>query len=228
MATQRLQVKKANSESPQIVTLVVDDSGSMSADSKCAQATEALRQMVMEIQGNNMGAGGYRYLVNIAKFGDEVTPIAECAAPNTIDLNSLQFTADSGGTEMAPALEWAAAVTDRSLTKLRALPKFREEAAPNPIVVFFSDGENTGPDVTSPAQKLRSLKLVGGNVDVVACGIGMTQEAFENVMKVIASKEELAVNIDPSELGNFIAEVRKTVVQGLPAGNIVDQFDTNP
>jgi VWA domain-containing protein len=145
MATQRLTQKKANSESPQIVTLVVDDSGSMSADSKCIQATEALKQMVMEIQGGNMGAGGYRYLVNIAKFGDEVTPIAECAAPGTINIDALNFTGESGGTEMAPALEWASAVTDRSLKQLRALPKFKEEAAPNPIVVFFSDGETPAP-----------------------------------------------------------------------------------
>ncbi|HEX6100453.1 MAG TPA: vWA domain-containing protein [Thermoanaerobaculia bacterium] len=227
MATQRLTTKKANSESPQIVTLVVDDSGSMSADSKCTQATEALKQLVMEIQGGNMGAGGYRYLVNIAKFGDEVTPLAECAAPNTIDIDTLNFTGDSGGTEMAPALEWAAAVTDRSLKQLRALPKFKEEAAPNPIVVFFSDGENTGPDVIAPAQQVKNLKMVNGSIDVVACGIGMTQEAFDNVMKVIASKEELAVNIDPSELGNFIAEVRKTVVKGGSAQDLVQQFD-NP
>ena len=227
MATQRLTTKKANSESPQIVTLVVDDSGSMSADSKCTQATEALKQLVMEIQGGNMGAGGYRYLVNIAKFGDELTPLAECAAPNTIDIDTLNFTGDSGGTEMAPALEWAAAVTDRSLKQLRSLPKFKEEAAPNPIVVFFSDGENTGPDVAAPAQKLKSLKMFGSGIDVVACGIGMTQEAFENVMKVIASTEDLAVNIEPSELGNFIAEVRKTVVQGGSAQDLVQQFD-NP
>lgn len=227
MATQRLTTRIANSQSPQIVTLVVDDSGSMSTDSKCTQATEALKNLVMEIQGGNMGTGGYRYLVNIAKFGDEVTPLAECAAPNTIDIDTLNFAGESGGTEMAPALEWASAVTDRSIKQLRALPKFKEEAAPNPIVVFFSDGENTGPDVTAPAQKLKSLKMVGGNIDVVACGIGMTQEAFDTVMKVIASKEDLAVNINPSELGNFIAEVRKTVIQGGSAQDLVQQFD-NP
>jgi hypothetical protein len=69
--------------------------------------------------------------------------------------------------------------------------------------------------------------MVGGNIDVVACGIGMTQESFENVMKVIASKEELALNIDPSELGKFIAEVTKTVVQSNSAQVLVQQFD-NP
>jgi len=227
MLAQRITTKVANSQSPQIVTIVVDDSGSMSADSKCTQATEALKQLVMEVQGGNMGSGGYRYLVNIAKFGDEVTPLAECATPDTIDVDKLNLNGESGGTDMAPALEWASGVIDRSLKQLRALPKFKEEASPNPIVVFFSDGENTGPDVAAPAQKLKSIKMVGGNVDVVACGIGMTQDAFENVMKVIASKEELALNIDPSELGSFIAEVKKTVIHGGSAVDLVQQFD-NP
>jgi uncharacterized protein YegL len=179
----------------------------------------------MEIQAGNLGSGAYRYLVNIAKFGDSVTPLAECAPPDTIDINTLQFTADSGGTTMVSALDWATTATERAINKIRAIPRFKEEAAPNPIVVFFSDGENTGPDVTKAATKLKSLKMVGGSVDVVACGIGMSQAAFENVMKVIASREELAVNINPSQLSDFIAEVKKTVVQGGSVDVIVDKFE---
>ncbi|HUP61236.1 MAG TPA: vWA domain-containing protein [Thermoanaerobaculia bacterium] len=224
MATTRVTTKKANSESPQIVTLIVDDSGSMSDASKCQQATAAIQQLVMEIQAGNLGSGGYRYLVNIAKFGDSVTILAECAPPDSIDINTLQFTADSGGTTMVSALEWATVATDKSIRQIRAIPRFKEEAAPNPIVVFFSDGENTGPDVTSAAAKLKNLKMVGGPVDVVACGIGMSQAAFDHVMKVIASREDLAVNINPAQLGDFIAEVKKTVVQGGSPDVIVDKF----
>src|SRR4051794_2712415 len=117
MAT-RITAKKANSEAPQIVTLVVDDSGSMTEASKCAQATSAIQQLVMEMQSSNLGAGGYRYLVNIAKFGDEVIPLAECAPPDTINIDTLQFTGDSGGTEMAPAIDWAATATEKSLRQL--------------------------------------------------------------------------------------------------------------
>lgn len=225
MAATRITTKKANSESPQIVTLIVDDSGSMSDASKCQQATAAIQQLVMEIQAGNLGSGAYRYLVNIAKFGDSVTPLAECSPPDTIDINDLQFTADSGGTTMVSALDWATAATERSIKQIRAIPRFKEEAAPNPIVVFFSDGENTGPDVTQASTRLKSLKMAGGSVDVVACGIGMSQAAFDNVMKVIASREDLAVNINPSQLGDFIAEVKKTVVQGGPADGIVDKFE---
>jgi hypothetical protein len=73
-----------------------------------------------------------------------------------------------------------------------------------------SDGDNTGPAVEEAAEKLRSIQFQGGPVSVIACGIGMKSEHFP-VMKAIASNNELAMNIRPNQLADFLAAVTKTI-----------------
>lgn len=210
--------KKATSKTPQIVTLIVDDSNSMqgllhTGKTKAQVATDSLQDMVITTQANTQGAKGFRFLVNIAKFGNEVTPIAEAEAPPNVDLDELVFRGDSGRTNMAAALEWAVAALEKSLDVCRRLPAFDESNSPPPLIVFMSDGENNGPEIEDVARRLRSIRFGAGPVNVIACGIGMHEEHLPT-LRTIASNPEFAMNINPSRLADFIAAVGATMMQG--------------
>jgi len=222
MGFTKLTTKKATALTPQVVTLIVDDSGSMSG-TKAHDATEAMKQLVITMQAANQGSTGFRFLLNIAKFGDHTTPIAEASRPEAISLGSLVFAGESGSTEMAEALNWTARTLQRALNDCRNVAGYVEESSPNPLVVFFSDGGNTGVDIAASAQALKNVHFAGGNVDVVAVGIGMEQKDFP-VMERIASRSDLAVNIDPVELSAFIADVGATAVRGESSAEMVKKY----
>ena len=79
-----------SSTTPQIVTLIVDDSNSMRdlvnhEKSKALIATESIQDLITTTQSNTQGATGFRFLMNIAKFGDQVTAMAQAAAPEDVD-----------------------------------------------------------------------------------------------------------------------------------------------
>jgi uncharacterized protein YegL len=205
--------KKATAFTPQVVALIIDDSGSMQGQ-KAFQASEAVQDMMVQMQGWNQGSSGYRYLLNIAKFGNQVVPLALASAVQEVNLQQLKFAGEGGGTEMPAALRWAAQAIEQSLQRCRQIPRYNENAAPPPLCIFFSDGENTSSEPMLPAiQALHSISFQGGPIDVVACGIGMSSSAFA-VMKQISSRPELAVNIDPDKIGEFIAEVGATFEKG--------------
>jgi uncharacterized protein YegL len=215
------QTKKASGEKPQVVTLIVDDSGSMEG-SKAEQATAATQDMVLQMQSFDQGTATFRFLLNIAKFGSNTHPLALAQKPGEIDVGTLNFNGGSGETNMSTALEWAAQALRQALDRCRSLHYFKEDESPNPLCVFFSDGENTGPDVAQSANALKSIAFRGGAVDVIACGIGMQAKDFA-VMQQIASQPDLAVNIDPERLGNFIAEVEASVYAGESPKAVVDR-----
>jgi uncharacterized protein YegL len=229
MPVQKLTNKKATARSPQVVTLIVDDSGSMSATTaegpKNEQATSATKQLVMTMQSWNQGSTGSRYILNIAKFGSSTIPIAEASKPEAVSLNNLVFAADSGGTEMPEALAWASQALQKALSECRKIPGYAEEGSPNPLVLFFSDGENTGGDVGPVAKALKSIPFSGGAVDVVAVGIGMDQKDFP-VMEGIASRPDLSVNIDPKDLAEFIADVGATLQKGESPETLIKKYDS--
>ena len=215
-----LTEKKATSTTPQVVTLVVDDSGSMEGD-KARQVTAALQDMVIQMQSGNLGASISKFFVNLAKFGDQPTTIAVAARPNEVDISLLTFAGESGKTDIPLALQWAASAVAQSLDRCRREPVYREEDSPAPLVVFFSDGANTGGDVGPAAAALKGIQFQSGTIDVVACAIGMEPGDFP-IMQSIASRPELAVNIDPSKLGDFIAEVGVTVLNNRRVESLVD------
>ncbi|MGE5341798.1 MAG: vWA domain-containing protein [Candidatus Omnitrophota bacterium] len=220
--------KKATANTPQVVTLIIDDSESMSWDNnKAGQATQSVQDLVIQMQSWNQQSSGFRYLLNIAKFGDDVTPIAEAALPGDIDLSSLTFRGESGTTQMATALKWAYQAIQKSLNKCRQVPRYIESDSPNPLVIFFSDGENSDDTATviAEAQNLKSIPFQTGEADVVAVGIGMDQSHFE-IMKDIASDVDLAVNIDPDKLGDFISEAAQTIGKSESPKKLVDQFES--
>ena len=222
MAFQKLTTKKATALSPQIVTMIVDDSGSMSG-AKADEVTKAMQDLVTTMQASNQGSTGYRFLLNIAKFGSSTIPLAEAARPETVAMDQLVFTGDSGGTEMPEALTWASEALKKALAECKNIANYAEEGSPNPLVVFFSDGANTGGDVGAPAQALKSIPFTGGPIDVVAVGIGMDQKDFP-VMEQIASRADLAVNIDPSQLAEFLADVGATVLRSESPRALIDKY----
>ncbi len=218
------QKNKANSLHPQVVTLIIDDSGSMQG-SKAKQVTEAVQDnLVITLQSQNLQTHGFRFLLNIAKFGDNVTPLALASKPDEVNLNDLVFEGESGQTNMAEALRWAKEAVETALQKCRALPDYAENESPNPLCIFFSDGENTGSDVTQAANALKAVRFDGGQVDVVACGIGLQQKDFPT-MEAIASDVSLATNISPDRLGDFIAEVTVTVFKGEQAQQLMERTE---
>jgi uncharacterized protein YegL len=215
-----LTEKKATSTTPQVVTLVVDDSGSMEGD-KARQATAALQDMVIQMQSGNLSASGSKFVVNIAKFGDQPTTIALAARPSEVDLSVLMFAGESGKTDIPLALQWASSAVAQALERCRREPLYREAESPTPLVVFFSDGANTGAEVGPAAAALKSIPFNAGTIDIVACAIGMEPGDFP-LMQSIASRPDLAVNIDPSKLGDFIAEVGVTVLNNRRVESLVD------
>lgn len=215
-----LTTNKATSNTPQVVTLIVDDSGSMEGE-KAKQATAALQDMVIQMQSGNLNASGSRFLVNVAKFGDRPTPIALAAMPKEVDLGRLTFAGESGKTDIPAALAWAADAVSQALERCRHNPLYREAESPTPLVVVFSDGANTGGDVAPAAAALKSIQFHSGPIDVVACAIGLEPNDFP-IMQAIASRPDLAINIDPAKLGDFIAEVGATVLNNRRAETLVD------
>jgi uncharacterized protein YegL len=211
--------KRATAHHPQIVILLIDDSGSMAEEGKCQQVTDAVQDMVITMQSLNLGTHGYRFLLNICKFGDAPAELALARSPSQVNVDLLVFDGSSGGTEMEPALRWAEGALNQSLQRCRSIPNYQEELAPNPICVFLSDGECTGEDPASAARAVRSIPFKEGEVDVFAVGVGMRDEHFE-VMKTIASRPEYAIRIDAEGVADFLGDVGNTVVVGAGAADL--------
>jgi hypothetical protein len=212
--------KRANARHPQVVTLVIDDSGSMADEGKAQQVTEAVQDMVITMQSLNIGTHGYRFLLNLGSFGDSCKGLAVAATPAEVDVDKLVFQGESGGTDMPLALQWAEGALRKALERCRtSIPNYQEELAPNPICVFLSDGENTGEDITAAATFLRSVPFKDGCVDVFAVGVGRQGEHFDT-MRAIASRPEYAIRIDPEGVADFLGEVGGTVVEGTDVARI--------
>jgi len=214
--------KRATANTTQIVTFIVDDSGSMQG-TKSAQVTEQLTNSVTTMQSYNLGSSGARFLLNICKFGDAPTEIALAAEPSSVILDHMIFTGASGRTDMPLALRWAAGAVTKSLDSCRTKSNYREDETPNPLVIFLSDGENTGSDVVADAHALRSISFKGGRIEVVAVGVGMKDEHFQ-VMKEIASEPEYAVNINDGDVASFLADVGATIVEGRSLATFIEKY----
>lgn len=212
--------KQANSHHPRCVTLLIDCSGSMAENGKSQQVTEAVQDMVITMQSLNLGASGCRFILSIAKFGDATSALAVAKCPPEVDVDSLVFTGDCGGTDMLPALEWAEMAVKKSLERCRNLPVYQEELAPNPICVFLSDGECTGDDPTPAAEALRAIPFKDGEIEVFAIGVGMLDEHFE-VMKSIASKPEYAIRIDAEGIAELLGAVGTTVTKNQDTARLI-------
>ena len=221
MAGIKEDTREASSTHPQIVVLLIDNSGSMAEGGKCEQVTEAVQDIVTTMQSLNLGGSGYRFLLNICAFGDEVRPLATAASPREIDIDSLVFLGDDGATNMDVALQWALGALQKSFERCRTeIVRYQEALAPNPLCVVLSDGENTGPDIAAASKALHSTVWQTGHIDVVAVGVGMEDQHFET-MKAIASKPDMAVQINAEGIADFLSKVGSTLVDSQPVAQIV-------
>ena len=211
--------KVATALHPKVCILVIDESGSMAEEGKCQQVTEAVQDLVITMQSLNQGTHGYRFLLNICKFGDTIEELAVARTPTEVDVDTLVFEGALGGTDMQPALQWAETALKKSLERCRSIPNYQEDLAPNPICVFLSDGECTGDDPAEAAKALRAIPFKGGEVEVCAVGVGMRDEHFE-VMKAISSKPEFAIRIGAEGIAEFLGDIGSTFVDN--RGTIMD------
>jgi uncharacterized protein YegL len=200
--------------------LVIDNSGSMAEEGKCEQVTDAVQNLVMTMQSQNLGASRSRQLMNICSFGDDVREMALAAQPNEIDLDRLVFLGDQGGTNLHLALQWAKGALQKSLDRARNVPHYQEERSPDPLCVVLSDGEITGPDCKPYVQDLHTVPIEKGKVNIVAVGVGMQEQHFQ-VLKEIASTPENAVQIGSKEIAEFLAEMGDTMVGSLKVEDVV-------
>jgi hypothetical protein len=90
--------------------------------------------------------------------------------------------------------------------------------------MFFSDGENTGNDITEPIQELHKIPFSDGKIVVVACGIGQHAHEFET-MKTIASAPGLAINLGIESVGSFISKAEKTILS--PQADLAQEMRGN-
>ena len=198
MKLHQVPKKFASRRTPQVVTLIVDDSDSMDGTT-AAQATEAIKNLVIQMQVHNHGSSGFRFLLNIAKFGSITTGLAEGAKPTEIDVDQISFNADSGTSDIPKALIWATDAVQKSLEACRqTIKSYNEECSPNPLVVFLIGGARGGGSVVGPANALKLIPFAGGRVDVMAIGFCISAWEFL-VVKTIASRPDLAINMDSAQ-----------------------------
>jgi Mg-chelatase subunit ChlD len=215
--------RRPNARKPQVLVFVVDDSNSMAepangsdGKSKAEVVSRSIEGLLRHVEMDNSQTTGYRFLVSVVSFGDEATVLCENVRPpdfRKLDLfgDKLKFRGKSGGTEMWQALNVTRTVLVRGIEEIQTIPGFDEASAPYPLVMFFSDGQNTGDDITGPIENLHKIQFSDGRVVVVACGIGQRADEFE-AMKLIASSPELAINLEVESVGAFIAKAEKTIL----------------
>jgi hypothetical protein len=228
--------RRANARKPQVLVFVVDDSNSMAeaatggqGKSKAEVVSRCIEGLLRHIEMDNTQTTGYRFLVSVVKFGDEARVLCENAKPSDfrkLDLlgDKLKFAGNSGGTEMWQALNVTRAVVRGGIAEIQTIIGFEEESAPYPLVMFFSDGENTGNDITDSIKDLHKIQFSDGRIVVVACGIGQHAHEFE-AMKAIASSPELAINLGLESVGSFIAKAEKTILS--PQADLAQEMKAN-
>jgi len=178
---------RITSNSPWHVVLIIDDSGSMSAEptgkgpSPASQVNEALRSMVAEMEVIAKGTKPY-FKISIIAFGDSADILAEAKGERDIDINTIaSFAGSRGTTKCSEAFDLACQVLQRNPGK---------DTDFRPYVFFFSDGRPNDGDAQptiDAAKTLKSLKLAAGQPTVWTLGYGDIDPTF---MKQVASSSE--------------------------------------
>ena len=182
---------RVTSKNPLQVALVADDSGSMSG--KPAQdVTEGIRDFVAKLQSFGRGEKSYFRLLFV-KFGDQPTVVQDFADILTVRPDQLQVAGNSGSTNMDRALELVAQKLESHAPT--------SELEPAPLVIFWSDGHNTGGDPLSAARRIKGLTCPCGRTALlVTCGFGQPDSSLLQAIatspehyKELKSVEELQV-----------------------------------
>ena len=176
--------------------LIVEDSAKMTEQAEYGKseadfATEAVRDLVMDMQGRSLRLAGFRYLLNFAKFAGGETVIAESQRPNDGDLENVVFYGNSGRAHnLALVLDWVAMALERALVRCRNIPTYDESKSPPLVVIILSDGESFRPELAECAARLRAIPFQGNSLSVINFVIGM-KAGSSIVIEGPASGEEM-------------------------------------
>ncbi|MCP5518848.1 MAG: VWA domain-containing protein [Verrucomicrobiales bacterium] len=189
--------------------LIADDSGSMSGQ-PAQQVTEGLQDFIAKLQSFGRGEKSY-FRILFVKFGDQPHVVHEFADVLQIPADGFKVSGDSGCTNMDEALEMVATKMEQH--------RLQSELDPAPLVIFWSDGQNTGGDPLPAAQRIKAIQCPCGRAPlVVTCGFG---EAERELLEGIAtSPEHFKPFQSAQELEVFLGNVGTLVTT---AGKSIDQ-----
>src|SRR4051812_39207729 len=108
----RMPAPRVTSNSPWHLVFVLDDSGSMSG-TPANMLNRALDDMIEEMKLLSQGTKPY-FKISVIVFGSSVSVVAEAESEQTLDKTKITgFSGNSGSTNMAAALQEAAALLKR-------------------------------------------------------------------------------------------------------------------
>lgn len=207
-----MPAERVTSNSPWHLVLVLDNSGSM-AGVAATKLNELLDTMLEEMKLISMGTKPY-FKLSIIVFGSNVQLLAEGESEKIIDkMKITSFKGDSGGTNMAAALNEAAAVLKR---------KPGNPTDFEPYILLLTDGH---PDNESAAlkaaQAIRDMEVAAGKPHLVAIGLG--DGVNMDFLRQVATNPELVKHLQKPEDLNRLFPVIGTLVTGEGGSHAVDQ-----
>ena len=196
-------------KNPLQVVLVADDSGSMSGE-PAKQVTEGLQDFIAKLQSFGRGEKSF-FRILFVTFGDQPKVVHEFADILGVTADTFKVTGQSGGTNMDVALAMVATKMEQN--------RPQSESDPAPLVIFWSDGQNTGGDPLPAAQRIKSLQCPCGRTPLlITCGFGQAERQLLEPMAT--SPEHFKLFQSAQELEVFLGNVGTLVTT---AGKSMDQ-----
>ena len=190
---------RVSGKNPMTVCIIADDSKSMAGDPAC-EVTQSIRDFLVMLQAACQGRRSY-FQVLLLKFGDFPHVIHDFAPVLDIDPDEIELTGQSGGTDMGAALELACQKLSNGGAALPGVP---------PLVLFCSDGANSGADPLPWAERIKSLESESGEGPFfVTCGFGEVDKPL--LQQIATSPDHFKDLRSPFELRQFLAEIGSTV-----------------
>ena len=191
--------RRVSHKNPMAICIVVDDSTSMAGDS-ARDVTDAIRDFLVMLQAACHGQRSY-FSILLVKFGDFAHVVQDFTPVLDVDPNEIEFSGASGGTDMAAALELVFGKLSDATRQVPPVP---------PLVLFCSDGSNSGADPLPWADRIKDLKCASGEPSfLVTCGFGEADKAL--LQKIATSPSHYKDLASPFELRQFLAEIGSTV-----------------
>jgi len=195
---------RVTSINPWHILFVLDDSGSMSG-SPSESLNDSMKLAIDEMKALTMGKKNY-FKITVIRFGSQSSILCEAESEKDIDENSIfQFSGESGLTDMEAGLQDAIDVLNRN---------GGEDTDFRPYVFLLSDGEpdNEG-DALNAATKLKATTIPAGKPRIITIGLG--SDVNENIMRKIASNEELYVHLqNPEDMVRFFPNIGTATATG--------------
>jgi len=201
---------RVTSKNPLQVVLIADDSGSMTGQ-PAQEVTEGIRDFMAKLQSFGKGEKNYFKLL-LVKFGDSPKVEHEFTPALEVNANEIEVTGDSGSTNMDEALELVAQTMEAN--------KPESEMDPAPLVIFWSDGQNTGGDPLPAAERIKSMQCPCGRSPLfITCGFG---DADRGLLEPMATSVEHYKELkNAQELEAFLGNVGTLVTT---KGKSMDQM----